>query len=44
LIEAAQRVDRAVELTLAQGKAIPRDFGGLASCSAVTQEICRNLK
>lgn len=44
LTEAALRVDRAVELTLAQGKAIPRDLGGLASCSDVTQEICRNLK
>jgi 3-isopropylmalate dehydrogenase len=44
LIDAAQRVDRAVELTLAQGKAIPRDLGGLSSCSEVTQEICRNLK
>ncbi|MCX7223332.1 MAG: isocitrate/isopropylmalate family dehydrogenase, partial [Burkholderiales bacterium] len=44
LLDAAQRVDRAVELTLAQGKAIPRDLGGLASCSEVTQEICRNLK
>jgi 3-isopropylmalate dehydrogenase len=44
LIDAAQRVDRAVELTLAQGKAIPRDLGGLASCSEVTQELCRNLK
>jgi 3-isopropylmalate dehydrogenase len=44
LTEASQRVDRAVELTLAQGKTIPRDLGGLASCTEMTQAICRNLK
>lgn len=44
LIDAAGRIERAVELTLSQGKAIPRDLGGQASCSDVTQAICRNLK
>jgi 3-isopropylmalate dehydrogenase len=44
LTEAAGRIERAVELTLSQGKVIPRDLGGLASCTDVTQAICRNLK
>jgi 3-isopropylmalate dehydrogenase len=44
LITAAERIERAVEATLAAGKAIPRDLGGLASCSDVTAEICRQLK
>jgi 3-isopropylmalate dehydrogenase len=44
LSEAADRIERAVELTLSQGQAIPRDLGGQASCSDVTQAICRNLK
>jgi 3-isopropylmalate dehydrogenase len=44
LTEAAGRIERAVELTLSQGKAIPRDLGGLASCTDVTQAICRNLQ
>jgi 3-isopropylmalate dehydrogenase len=44
LITAAERIERAVEATLAGGKAIPRDLGGLASCSEVTGEICRQLK
>jgi 3-isopropylmalate dehydrogenase len=44
LSEAAGRIERAVELTLSQGRAIPRDLGGQASCSDVTQAICRNLK
>jgi 3-isopropylmalate dehydrogenase len=44
LITAAERIERAVEATLAGGKAIPRDLGGLASCSEVTTEICRQLK
>ena len=44
LVTAAERIERAVEATLAAGKAIPRDLGGLASCSDVTTEICRQLK
>jgi 3-isopropylmalate dehydrogenase len=44
LSEAADRIERAVELTLSQGQAIPRDLGGQASCSDVTQAICRNLR
>lgn len=43
LTEAAGRIERAVELTLSQGKVIPRDLGGLASCTDITQAICRNL-
>ena len=44
LVTAAERIEHAVEATLASGKAIPRDLGGLASCSEVTTEICRQLK
>jgi 3-isopropylmalate dehydrogenase len=44
LMNAAQRIEQAVEATLAGGKAIPRDLGGVASCSDVTAEICRQLK
>ncbi len=43
LLDAAQRIETSVEKTLAQGRAIPRDLGGMASCTEVTAEICRNL-
>ncbi|PHY07474.1 MAG: 3-isopropylmalate dehydrogenase [Alcaligenaceae bacterium] len=43
LKNAAQRIEQAVEATLADGKEIPRDLGGVASCSDVTTEICRQL-
>ena len=43
LLDAAQRIETSVEKILAQGRAIPRDLGGMASCTEVTAEICRNL-
>ena len=43
LLEAAMRIEKSVETTLSQGRAIPRDLGGVASCTAVTEDICRNL-
>jgi 3-isopropylmalate dehydrogenase len=40
---AANRVEKAVEGVLAEGRAIPRDLGGSASCTEVTNEVCRQL-
>jgi 3-isopropylmalate dehydrogenase len=44
LLEAATRVERAVEAVLAEGISVPRDVGGTASCTEVTQAVCRKLK
>lgn len=41
--EAADRVERAVERVLAKGQALPRDIGGTASCTEMTDAICREL-
>lgn len=43
LTEAASKVEHAVERVLAEGRIIPRDQGGTARCSEVTDEICRQL-
>jgi 3-isopropylmalate dehydrogenase len=43
LSESAQRVERAVEQVLAQGDHVPRDLGGSASCTDITQAVCRAL-
>ena len=43
LLEAAARVDRAVESVLAQGEAVPRDLGGRATCTEITEAVCRAL-
>jgi 3-isopropylmalate dehydrogenase len=40
---AADRVDQAVEAVLAQGETVPRDLGGQASCTAMTEAVCRQL-
>jgi 3-isopropylmalate dehydrogenase len=32
-----------VEAVLAAGVTVPRDLGGAASCSAMTEAICRAL-
>ncbi|MGC3987270.1 MAG: isocitrate/isopropylmalate dehydrogenase family protein [Pseudorhodoferax sp.] len=40
----AERVERAVEAVLAEGRVVPRDLGGQASCTAMTEAICRRLK
>ncbi|MEN9629189.1 MAG: hypothetical protein RJA10_2416 [Pseudomonadota bacterium] len=41
---AAQRVDRAVQDVLARGDAVPRDLGGSARCSEMTDAVCRALR
>ncbi|WP_137894281.1 isocitrate/isopropylmalate dehydrogenase family protein [Ramlibacter sp. 2FC] len=40
----ADRVEQAVEAVLAQGETVPRDLGGNASCSGMTEAICRALR
>ncbi len=40
---AALRVERAVEATLAAGTVVPRDLGGDARCTAITDAICAAL-
>lgn len=39
----AERVERAVEAVLAEGRVLPRDLGGEASCTAMTAAIRRQL-
>jgi len=43
LIDAARRVERAVEHVLDQGDYVPRDLGGAASCTDITHAVCRAL-
>ncbi|WP_102225903.1 isocitrate/isopropylmalate dehydrogenase family protein [Acidimangrovimonas sediminis] len=43
LSEAAARIDGAVDKVLAQGAAVPRDLGGTAGCTEMTDAICRAL-
>ena len=40
---AADRVERAVETVLAAGQVVPRDLGGQARCTEVTDAVCRAL-
>ncbi len=40
----ADRVERAVESVLAEGRHVPRDLGGSASCSEMTDAVCRALR
>jgi 3-isopropylmalate dehydrogenase len=40
---AAERVERAVETVLAAGQVVPRDLGGQARCTEVTDAVCRAL-
>lgn len=40
----AARVEQAVEAVLAEGRVLPRDLGGNASCSAMTEAVCRALR
>jgi 3-isopropylmalate dehydrogenase len=40
---AANRVEKAVEDVLAEGRTLPRDIGGTASCTEVTDAVCRQL-
>ena len=41
---AADRVEQAVEAVLAEGQVVPRDLGGTASCTEMTEAICRRLR
>ena len=43
LLQAADRVENAVETVLAERRAVPRDLGGQARCSEVTEAVCRAL-
>ena len=43
LVHGAARVERAVEDVLAAGQTVPRDLGGQARCSEITQAVCRQL-
>lgn len=43
LTEAADRIDKAVHSVLTLGEAVPRDLGGNAKCSEVTEAIRRAL-
>lgn len=43
LLEAALRIERAVEDSLKDPAAVPADLGGKARCTAVTEAICRRL-
>lgn len=40
----ANRVEQAVEAVLAEGQVVPRDLGGNASCTEMTEAICRRLR
>ena len=42
-VEAGRRIDRAVEIVLAEGRAKPRDLGGRDSTGAVAEAVCRAL-
>jgi 3-isopropylmalate dehydrogenase len=41
---AADRVERAVEEVLAAGESVPRDLGGTATCTEMTDAIRRRLR
>ncbi|WP_198970322.1 isocitrate/isopropylmalate dehydrogenase family protein [Xylophilus sp. ASV27] len=43
LVTAASRVETAVESVLAEGRVLPRDIGGTASCTDITAAVCRQL-
>jgi len=43
LRSAAERVEQAVEAVLEHGEAVPRDLGGQARCSEMTDAVCRRL-
>ncbi|MGE8688862.1 MAG: isocitrate/isopropylmalate dehydrogenase family protein [Achromobacter sp.] len=43
MTDAAQRIEFAVERVLAKGEHVPRDLGGAASCTDMTQAVCRAL-
>ena len=42
--EAANKIDRAVDITLEQGKVLPRDLGGKSKTNKVGDEIAKNIQ
>lgn len=44
LLAGADRVEQAVEAVLAEGTTVPRDLGGSASCTDMTEAIRRRLR
>lgn len=44
LLAGADRVEQAVEAVLAQGQQVPRDLGGNARCTEMTDAVCRQLR
>lgn len=44
LLQAAGRVEQAVETVLRDGLAVPRDLGGSARCTEITAAVCRQLR
>ena len=44
MLAGADRVEAAVESVLAAGQVVPRDLGGTASCTAMTDAVCRALR
>jgi 3-isopropylmalate dehydrogenase len=43
MTQAAKRIETAIEQVLARGETIPHDQGGRATCTQVTQAVCRAL-
>ena len=43
LKDGARRVEQAVEAVLAEGNTVPRDLGGSATCTEMTDAIRRRL-
>lgn len=43
MTESADRIEKAVEMVLGEGRVIPADLGGAASCTEVTDAICAQL-
>jgi 3-isopropylmalate dehydrogenase len=43
LADAAGRIEQAVEAVLARGESVPRDLGGSAGCTAMTEAVLRQL-
>ena len=44
LVQASQRIDRAVETVMGEGRLLPRDVGGNAGSKEITEAICKALK
>jgi len=42
--EAADRIDNAIDLTLKEGKVLPRDLGGASKTDEVGEEIAKKIR